>query len=153
MSLFAVLLAIHIALAITLFLPSFLLPFVLRARGPAPDARPLGRTLLRLQASGSVLVALSLAVTGAGLVAILGPSLLGQPWLLLALAVYAVNLALAFFVQRPSLRRLIGLRSSTGYEERERWARRARRQRYVSYLMAAAVGLIGYLMSMKPQLW
>ena len=30
------------------------------------------------------------------------------------------------------------------------WKERARRQRYVSYLMAALVGVIGFLMSTKP---
>ena len=33
-----------------------------------------------------------------------------QPWLLVALAIYAAVLVLAFFVQRPDLRRLLGLR-------------------------------------------
>jgi hypothetical protein len=30
---------------------------------------------------------------------------------------------------------------------------RAKRQRYVSYLMAGLVGTIGFLMSTKPQIW
>ena len=34
-----------------------------------------------------------------------------------------------------------------------RWRERARRQRYVSYALAAAVGLIAFLMSSKPHLW
>jgi hypothetical protein len=61
-----------------------------------------------------------------------------------------VNLAIAFFVQRPSLRRLFA-RGTEG--DRDRWRAVARRQRYVSYLMAGAVGLIGFLMTSKPRLW
>ena len=54
--------------------------------------------------------ALGLAMTGLGLVGMLGSTLLEQPWLLVALAIYFANLALAFFIQRPNLRRLVGVR-------------------------------------------
>ena len=156
--LFMSLLAVHIALAIALFFPSFLLPFVLRGRErhrgvrgtPVTSQSLLVRALLWLQAHGSVLVGAGLAVTGAALVGVLGLDVLRQPWLLLALLLYAGNLALAFFVQRPGLARLLGLRRDSTEEELERWRARARRQRYVSYLMAAAVGLIAFLMSTKP---
>jgi len=33
------------------------------------------------------------------------------------------------------------------------WRRRARQQRYVAYGMAGIIGVIGFLMSTKPQLW
>ena len=59
-------------------------------------------------------------------------------------------LAISFFIQRPGLRRLLGLREAASEEEKERWRARARRQRYVSYLMAAGIGLIGWLMMAKP---
>ena len=61
-----------------------------------------------------VIIGLGLAATGIGLVTVLGGTLLGQPWLLVALAIYAANLALAFFIQRPNLRRLIGIRAAAG---------------------------------------
>jgi hypothetical protein len=67
-----------------------------------------------------------------------------------ALTIYFVNLAIAFFVQRPNLRRLIGVRAAA---DDATWLARARRQRYVSYLMAGLVGTIGFLMSSKPVLW
>ena len=70
-------------------------------------------------------------------------------WLLLALLIYALNLGLAFFIQRPNLRRLIGVKAAG---DDQVWRERAKRQRYVSYLMAGLVGVIGFLMSMKPTL-
>ena len=73
--------------------------------------------------------------------------MLAQPWLLVALVIYSVNLAIAFFIQRPNLRRLVGIKAAT---DDAVWKARARRQRYVSYLMAALVGVIGFLMSTKP---
>ena len=72
--------------------------------------------------------------------------MLEQPWLLVALAIYAINLGLAYFIQVPRLRRLIGLRSGSD----PRWPTLARRQRYISYVMAGLVGTIGFLMSTKP---
>ncbi len=148
---FPILLTTHIALAVSLFLPSILLPFALRTRRAAAESpNGLVRLLLWLQAHGTLVVGLGLALTGAALVATLGGSLLGQPWLLAALAIYAANLVLAFFVQRPNLRRLVGIRAAS--DDRV-WLARARRQRYVSYAMAALVGTIGFLMSTKPQLW
>jgi uncharacterized membrane protein len=151
MSLFPVVLALHIVLAVTLFVPSLLLPFALRARNAMQQERgTVVRVLVWLQSTGSAFVAAGLVATGLGLVALLGPELLRQPWLLLALVVYALNLALAFFVQRPSLRRLFA-RQTDG--DRDRWRALARRQRYVSYVMAGAVGVIGFLMTSKPRLW
>ncbi len=148
---FPLLLAVHIVLAISLFLPSILLPFALRTRRAALDSgHPFVRFLLWMQAHGTLLVGGGLALTGAVLIAVLGSSLLGQPWLLVALAVYAANLVLAFFVQRPNLRRLVGIRAAA---DDGLWLARARRQRYVSYAMAALTGTIGFLMSTKPQLW
>ena len=82
---------------------------------------------------------------------ILGPELLTQPWLLVGLALYAINLAVAAFVSRPNLRRLIGLGGSEADDAT--WRRRARQQRYVAYGMAAVIGVIGFLMSTKPDLW
>jgi hypothetical protein len=150
-SLFPILLATHVALAIGLFLPSILLPFALRARRPATEsASPVVRGLLWMQTNGTVVIGIGLALTGLGLLASLGAQLLQQHWLLLALAIYAFNLVLAFFVQRPNLRRLVGIRAAA---DDGVWKARARRQRYVSYAMAGLVGTIGFLMSAKPQLW
>ena len=64
------------------------------------------------QSHGTVIIGAGLAITGLGLVAALGPTLLQQPWLLIALAIYAFNLGLAFFIQRPNLRRLIGVKAT-----------------------------------------
>jgi hypothetical protein len=150
-SFFPVLLATHIVLAVSLFVPSILLPFTLRTRRAAAESsNRFVRFLLWLQAHGTLAIGLGLAATGIGLVAVLGGQLLGQPWLLVALAIYAANLALAFFVQRPNLRRLIGIRAAA---DDRTWLERAKRQRYVSYAMAGLVGTIGFLMSAKPSLW
>jgi hypothetical protein len=148
---FPFLLITHIFLAVSLFLPSILLPFSLRARRAADESpNRVVRFLLLMQANGTVVIGLGLAVTGILLVLALGASLLSQPWLLLALTIYAVNLAIAFFIQRPNLRRLVGVRAAP---DDRAWQERAKRQRYVSYAMAALVGTIGFLMSTKPQLW
>jgi hypothetical protein len=146
---FPLLLIAHVALAISLLAPSLVLPFLLRQ---GPDAGPLSgatRLMMSLQGTGSLFIAAGLALTGAGLVISLGAEILARPWLLVALAVYAVNLLLAAFISRPSLRRLVRL----SHPDSEGWRQQARRVRYVAYAMAVATGLIGFLMSTKPALW
>ena len=99
---FPILLAAHIVLALGLVLPSILLPFALRTRRATVESgNDVVRSLLWAQTHGTLVLGLGLALTGLALVATLGSSLLGQPWLLVALAIYFVNLGLAFFVQRP----------------------------------------------------
>ena len=148
---FPFLLVAHVILAVSLILPSILLPFALRAnRATTESGSPVVRRLLWAQTHGTVAIGLGLALTGIGLIAALGSTMLQQPWLLVALTIYFVNLAIAFFVQRPNLRRLVGVRATS--DDRV-WRERAKRQRYVSYAMAALVGTIGFLMSTKPQLW
>ena len=148
---FPVLLVAHIILAVSLVLPSILLPFALRTRRATVESEnDVVRALLWAQTHGTVVIGVGLALTGIGLIAALGSSMLQQRWLLLALTIYFINLGIAFFIQRPNLRRLIGVRAAA---DDKTWLERARRQRYVSYLMAGMVGTIGFLMSSKPVLW
>ena len=156
-SLLPLLIVAHVWFAVGLFVPSILLPFALRPRRGAPGGDValetsrgrFVRALLVIQARGTVVIGTGLVVTGVALVAILGLSLATQPWLLVALAIYVGDLVLALFIQRPNLRRMIGIGSGAD----ERWKALARRQRYVSYVMAGLVGAIAVLMSTKPRLW
>jgi hypothetical protein len=149
MSWFPVLLVVHIALAISLLAPSVILPFLLRRRaGDAPPG-PAAQVLMTLQGTGSVVIGIGLALTGAGLVLSLGTEILAKPWLMVALAIYAANLLVAAFISRPGLRRLVRLSNA----DSDGWSRQASRVRYVAYAMAAATLLIGFLMSTKPALW
>ena len=148
MNWFPILLITHIVLAVSLLLPSVVLPFVLRRSSGPPG--PVTRTLMAMQGTGTLIIGAGLAITGAAMLWILGPELLTQPWLLLALTLYAVNLVVAAVISRPNLRQLVGLRESG---DEETWRRRARQQRYVAYGMAGIIGVIGFLMSTKPALW
>jgi hypothetical protein len=149
MSWFPILLVVHVTLAVALLLPSVLLPFLLRRAAGEPG--PAVTALMAVQGTGTLLIGAGLAATGVAMLWILGPQLLGQPWLIVALGLYATNLAIAAFISRPNLRRLVGLRR-TGADD-EAWRRRARQQRLVAYGMAGVIGVIGLLMSTKPQLW
>lgn len=149
MNWFPVLLLTHIALAVGLLLPNVALPFLLRRSSRPPG--PVTRLLMAMQGTGTLAIGAGLAVTGAAMLWILGPDLLTQPWLLVALGLYAANLLVAGFISRPNLRRLIGLRQS-GTDDAA-WRRRARQQRLVAYGMAGLIGVIGLLMSTKPDLW
>jgi uncharacterized membrane protein len=149
MNWFPIVLVTHIALAVALLLPSVILPFVLRRSERDPG--PVTRALMAMQGTGTLVIAAGLAITGGAMLWILGPELLAEPWLLAALTLYAINLVIALVISRPNLRRLIGLGESGGDDAA--WKRRARQQRYVAYGMAGIIGVIGFLMSTKPDLW
>lgn len=145
---FPILLVTHIVLAVSLFLPSVLLPFLLRRTQGPPG--PVTRGLMAMQGTGTLIIGAGLALTGGAMLWILGPELLTQPWLMVALTLYALNLVVAAVISRPNLRHLIGLR---GEDDNDAWQRRAKQQRYVAYGMAGVIGVIGFLMSTKPDLW
>jgi hypothetical protein len=146
---FPFLLVAHVMLAISLLAPSLILPFLLRQGQNGGASSGATRLMMSLQGTGSLVIAAGLALTGAGLVISLGAEILGKPWLLVALAVYAANLLLAAFISRPRLRRLMRFSNP----DSEGWRQQARRVRYLAYAMAVATGLIGFLMSTKPALW
>jgi uncharacterized membrane protein len=152
------LLVVHVSLAVALFVPSLLLPFTLRQRaarlGPASgEARPAVRLLRWAARRGSLAIGAGLAVTGAAMLAAVGPAMLTQPWLLVSLATYVGAAAVSLAVQGPGLRQLEAAEASSEDIDREAWRARARRQRYVAYGITTAVGLIAFLMSTKPRLW
>lgn len=150
MNWFPIILVTHVALAISLLAPSVVLPFLLRRGATEGPSSGVGRVLATMQGTGSVVIAIGLALTGAGLVISLGTEILTKPWLLVALTAYAANLLLAAFISRPSLRRLMRLSANP---DSEGWRTQASRVRYVAYAMGAATLLIGFLMSTKPALW
>ena len=155
---FPLILATHITLAIALFIPSLLLPFTLRNRlvNANFDAPPPGRfvrVLLWIQAHGTVVIGIGLALSGVAMLTVLGPRMLEQPWLLVSLVTYAATAVVAFAVQRPTLRRLVRRDGIETDADRDAWRAKARRQRYVAYAITTAVGFIAFMMSTKPVLW
>ena len=80
--LFPVLLITHVALALALFLPSFLLPFAFRSQRGSLKPEASGRFvrfLLTLQSRGTLWIGVGLALTGLGLLASVGFRMLEQP--------------------------------------------------------------------------
>jgi hypothetical protein len=138
----------HVTLAILLLLPNLVAPFVLRRDSASRGRGRLARMVLVLQGPGSFWIGLGVAVTGISLIVVVGIELLNEPWLVLALGLYAANLVVAVVVGRPNLRKLLGL---SGTLDDASWARLARRQRYLAYGMAGIIGVIGLLMMSKPQ--
>lgn len=156
----ALVLLAHILLALSLLLPAVLLPLLLRRDGSEGAPGRLQRLLVAAQGRWAPVIGVGLVLTGIALIAALSLDLGQQPWLLLALAIYAVNITIAMFIQRPRLRQLVGLGTAgTGGSGGEpagtdaAWRGAARRLRSVSYLMAVLIGAIGFLMMTKPHLW
>jgi hypothetical protein len=148
----------HILLALSLLLPAVLLPLLLRRGGSGAAPGRLQRLLVDAQGRWAPVIGVGLVLTGIALVAALSLDIGQQPWLLVALAIYGVNLAIAMFIQRPRLRQLVGLGTATaggtGSAATDAdWSGAARRLRSMSYLMAVLIGAIGFLMMTKPHLW
>ena len=136
---FPILLGAHIILAVSLILPSILLPFALRTRRATVESENRAvQGLLWAQTHGTIAIGIGLALTGLGLVASLGSSLLQQPWLLLALD----DLLRSTSASRSSssVRTCAGSSGLRAADDDKTWLERAKRQRYVSYLMAGLVG-------------
>lgn len=146
---FPILLSAHVILAVSLLAPSLALPFLLRRQLVGVEPGTLVRALMAMQGTGSIIIGIGLALTGTGLVISLGAQILARPWLLVALTIYALDLLLAAFISRPGLRRLARVANA----DTDAWGRQASRLRYTAYAMAGATGLIGFLMSIKPELW
>jgi hypothetical protein len=69
----------HIILAISLVLPSILLPFALRTRRATVESENrVVQALLYAQTHGTIAIGIGLALTGLGLIAALGSSMLQQ---------------------------------------------------------------------------
>jgi hypothetical protein len=156
--LFPLILVTHVALAVSLFVPSLLLHFTLRNRSVVagagvPDPVRFVRGLLWLRAHGTVVIGSGLAGTGLVMLGVLGSRMLEQPRLLVSLATYAVIVLVAFAFQRPALRRLQASEVITDDADRDAWRATARRQRYLAYGITSDVGLIAFLMSTRPVLW
>lgn len=152
-SLFPAILATHVVLAIALFVPGLLLPFTVRNRPALDEPGTLVRALTWVQLHGTAVIGAGLALTGMAMLAVLGPQMLEQPWLIVSVATYALAAGILFIIQRPGLRRLQDRRRPASDEERAAWREGARRQRYVAYGITGAVGFIAFLMSTKPELW
>ena len=117
-------------------------------RAPSRRRRPPA-LLIAVQGTGTLVIGAGLALTGIGLIAILGPQLLTQPWLLVALRhLRGQPAGRRVRVSRPNLRRLHA--ASAPERRRGTWRAPRAQQRYVAYGMAAATGVIGFLMSAKP---
>ena len=101
-----------------------------------------------------MVIGIGLALTGIAMITVLGPRMLQQPWLLVSLATYAIAAVIAFVDPAPGR----CARSSRGTASRPtptapRGATAHGGSATSRTGSRSAVGLIGFLMSTKPQLW
>ena len=111
--LFLVFLYLHVLGSVVALGPTFVFPIIggFSAREPQHGNFAL-RLSLAIQSRLVVPIALSLAVTGVGLLLTASPPVsITQPWLLASIALYVVALTLSLVVSRPALVKLIALSS------------------------------------------
>lgn len=103
---------LHVLAAIVAFGPTFAFPIMGAMGGKEPmHANFASRVSHRVSDRLVEPFAISMAVTGVGLIwsAGIDPFSAEYRWLLVAIAIYLVALALALFVQRPTVKRIIEL--------------------------------------------
>jgi uncharacterized membrane protein len=149
---FESLLFLHVIGAIVAFGFGFAAPVFGRMLAAGPQHAPWYlRAVKRVSDVVIVPAALSMAITGVGLVAT-GAHRFEEPWLALSLVIYIAELLATFLVQRPTLGRLIELTATPpgpGGPPAEVPALSAR-LRLTGYALSAAVVVIVFLMVVKP---
>jgi Predicted integral membrane protein (DUF2269) len=106
---------LHVAGAIVAFGPTFVFPLM----EPTLKARPAGlgfAVLLseKMERGLIIPVALTMAVSGTGLIVSAGLSFFQNGWLLAAIGLYVVALCIALFNQVPATARLVALTAQPG---------------------------------------
>jgi uncharacterized membrane protein len=152
---YQILLVLHVLGAIIAFGPTFAFPILgmMAAREPE-HANFAVRATARISTWIVIPVALSMFITGFGMVGIGGLDVVGETWLLVSIVLYFTSLAISIFVQAPTSRRMIALSSAprpagaTGPPP-ELMAL-ARRQRLLGFVLLAFVIVIVTLMTAKP---
>ena len=112
MTLFTLLLFLHVLGAIVAFGPSFAFPIIGAMGGKEPLHTNFGLRVSEAISHQRIWpLALVQGVTGVGLILTGNINLLEKPWLLAGIALYLVALGYSYFVQTPALKHLIELTS------------------------------------------
>lgn len=113
--LFPWLLFLHVLAAIVAFGPTFTFPIIGAMGGREPQHANFATRISHHLSDRMVIpLALTMPITGAGMILVNGINLAAAQyrWLGVAIVVYAVVLAYALFVQRRTVERLVALTSS-----------------------------------------
>ncbi|HEU4572059.1 MAG TPA: DUF2269 family protein [Candidatus Limnocylindrales bacterium] len=106
----AILLFLHVLGAIAVFGPTFAFPLIGSMGGKEPmHANFATRLSLAIEEKITLPGAIVQLITGLGLIVFVPYNLLSTHWLLLAIAVYAVAITFAYFVQAKSVEHVIEL--------------------------------------------
>jgi hypothetical protein len=112
MTLFSLLLFLHVLGAIIAFGPSFSFPIIGAMGGKEPMHSNFGLRVTEAISHQRIFpLALVQGVTGLALVWAGNINLFGTPWLLAGITLYVIALGWAYFVQTPALKHLIELTS------------------------------------------
>lgn len=99
---------LHVAAAIIAFGPTFTFPFIGALTSRNPQAGHFSAELIHKLESGLILpVALTMAVSGTGLIIASGLNLTKSPWLGAGIILYVVAVSIAFFVLLPGTSKLV----------------------------------------------
>ncbi|MEA2647168.1 MAG: putative integral rane protein [Chloroflexota bacterium] len=149
---------LHISAAIVAFGPTFVFPIIGPMIGKEPQHAHFAVVIMEKIEKGLVVpVALTMLVSGIGLIVSSHINPTGSVWLGVAIVIYLVEISLAIFVQLPTTARLAKLTEQgpppgapTGGGPPPAIAALARRSQMVGILMTVGLFTIIFLMIVKP---
>jgi hypothetical protein len=104
---------LHVAAAIIAFGPTFVFPLIGRLLEKSPQSAHFAIELMHKMETGLILpVALTMLVSGFGLIIAVGINLTKTPWLGAGIILYLIALAIVFVNQLPTTSKLLALTAS-----------------------------------------
>ena len=149
---------LHIAAAIVAFGPTFVFPIIGPMIGKEPQHAHFAVVIIEKIEKGLVVpVALTMLVSGIGLIIASSINPTGSPWLGVAILIYLVEIGLAIFVQLPTTSQMAKLTEQgpppgapAGGGPPPALAALARRSQMVGIAMTVGLFIIIFLMIFKP---
>ncbi len=113
MSLFPWLLFLHVFGAIVAFGPVYAFPIIGAMGGKEPQHANFATRVSDTISKQRVFpLAIFQGITGVGLILVTGINLLATPWLLIGIALYLITISYNFFVQTPTVKKIIEMTST-----------------------------------------
>ena len=113
MTLLPWLLLLHVFGAIVAFGPVYAVPIIGAMGGKEPQHANFATRVSQAISEQRVFpLAIFQGITGVGLILVTGINLLATPWLLIGIVIYRITISYNFFIQTPTVKRVIEITST-----------------------------------------
>ena len=156
MTLLPWLLLLHVFGAIVAFGPVYAFPIIGAMGGKEPQHANFATRVSEVISEQRVFpLAVFQGITGVGLILVTGINLLATPWLLIGIVLYLITISYNFFVQTPTVKKIIEITSAPpppgASGPPPELLASIRRVQLGGIFSAIMIALIVFLMVVKPQ--